>query len=152
MLRFSWHTLNWITYISYQKDIINLLMSSTAVFFFVILHQSIQLCYMWGTYNGLRCSYKFQHACSEKRKAIVLAQCSLTNGFKLQSKNCSPTRAGSLYEKSESDWKNSTNSHLLRDVFFGSYGSVFFLNFHYAPYKKSYCIDVGNPEATRKAL
>ena len=150
MLRFRWHTLNWITYISYQKDIINLLMSSTAVFFFVILHQSIQLCYMWGTYNGLRCSYKFQHACSEKRKAIVLAQCSLTNGFKLQSINFSPTRAGSLHEKCENDWKNSTNSHL----FFSdrTVRHFFFCNFHYAPYKKSYCIDVGNPEASRKAL
>ena len=93
-----------------------LLMSSTAVFFFVILHQSIQLCYMWGTYNGLRCSYKFQHACSEKRKAIVLAQCSLTNGFKLQSINFSPTRAGSLHEKCENDWKNSTNSHLFSRI------------------------------------
>ena len=145
MLRFSWHSLNWITYISYQKDIINLLMSSTAVFFFVILHQSIQLCYMWGTYNGLRCSYKFQHACSEKRKAIVLAQCSLTNGFKLQSINFSPTRAGSLHEKCE--------KHKFAPFFLGWYGPAFFFcNFHYAPYKKSYCIDVGNPEATRKAL
>ena len=34
-----------------------------------------------------------------------------------------------------------------------AYGpAFFFFNFHYAPYKKSYCIDVGNPEATRKAL
>ena len=29
---------------------------------------------------------------------------------------------------------------------------IFFVNFHNAPYKKSYCIHVGNPEATSKAL
>ena len=73
--------------------------------------------------------------------------------FKLQRINFSPTRAGSLHEKGENDWKNSTNSHFLRDVFLGSYGrALFLLNFHYVPYKKSYCIHVGNPEATSKAL
>ena len=30
--------------------------------------------------------------------------------------------------------------------------SIIFVNFHYAPYKKSYFIYVGNPGATRKAL
>ena len=30
--------------------------------------------------------------------------------------------------------------------------SNIFVNFHYAPYKKSYFIYVGNPEAVRKAL
>lgn len=103
------------------------------------------------SYNSLSCRYKIPTRLLWK--AIAFAQFSLTNGFKLQRINFSPTRAGSLHEKCENDWKNSTNSHFLRDVFLGSYGpAFFFLNFHYAPYKKSYCIDVGNPEATRKAL
>ena len=59
MLRFSWNTLNWSTYISYHNDVISLFLSSAAAFFQVnpssVYFPVLQLCYMWVTfyYEGI---------------------------------------------------------------------------------------------------